>query len=318
MRPRRGRGGGEAAAAVKKGPWAAEEDEVLRQHVREHGPNNWSSIQSNGLLPRTGKSCRLRWVNKLRPNLKTGCKFSPEEESVVIRLQAEVGNKWAKIATHLTGRTDNDVKNFWSTRQKRLARMQRHPQHAASRRRSTKRTATPTASASASASAPSQAQGLQLSPMPLSQVPGSEDIGQSSQEPSTLNQCADAVLSPVGLVSMDLAERSPSGGAATMTTGHLQLGADPPAAFVAELQDGVADMEPLAVLPPALDDDVAYTESESLAALPPASPQEDVVPVSGLDDYYGWHGCPSMPTVTFDDLPPEVLHFFDLPAPPSN
>ncbi|KAJ8747049.1 hypothetical protein K2173_011294 [Erythroxylum novogranatense] len=108
---------------IRKGPWKAEEDEVLINHVKKYGPRDWSSIRSKGLLQRTGKSCRLRWVNKLRPNLKIGCKFSAEEERVVIELQGQFGNKWAKIATYLPGRTDNDVKNFWSSRQKRLARI---------------------------------------------------------------------------------------------------------------------------------------------------------------------------------------------------
>ncbi|KAM7276783.1 hypothetical protein ACFE04_018649 [Oxalis oulophora] len=108
---------------IRKGPWKVEEDEVLINHVKKYGPRDWSSIRSKGLLQRTGKSCRLRWVNKLRPNLKNGCKFSLEEERIVIELQAEYGNKWAKIATYLNGRTDNDVKNFWSSRQKRLARI---------------------------------------------------------------------------------------------------------------------------------------------------------------------------------------------------
>ncbi|PIA61754.1 hypothetical protein AQUCO_00200029v1 [Aquilegia coerulea] len=108
---------------MRKGPWMAEEDEILMDYVKKHGPRDWSSIRSKGLLPRTGKSCRLRWVNKLKPDLKTGCKFSAEEERVVIDLQARFGNKWARIATYLQGRTDNDVKNFWSTRQKRLARI---------------------------------------------------------------------------------------------------------------------------------------------------------------------------------------------------
>ncbi|ERN00178.1 hypothetical protein AMTR_s00111p00072510 [Amborella trichopoda] len=110
------------AGAMRKGPWMPEEDEILLEYVRHHGPRDWSAIRSKGLLPRTGKSCRLRWVNKLKPDLKTGCKFSPEEERIVIELQAKFGNKWARIATYLPGRTDNDVKNFWSTRQKRLAR----------------------------------------------------------------------------------------------------------------------------------------------------------------------------------------------------
>ncbi|CAL1371614.1 unnamed protein product [Linum trigynum] len=110
---------------VRKGTWKAEEDQVLMKHVDEYGPREWSSIRSKGLLQRTGKSCRLRWVNKLQPNLKTGCKFTEEEERAVIELQARYGNKWAKIAAHFTGRTDNDVKNFWSSRQKRLARILR-------------------------------------------------------------------------------------------------------------------------------------------------------------------------------------------------
>nr|VDD57906.1 unnamed protein product [Brassica oleracea] len=108
---------------IKKGPWKAEEDEVLINHVKRYGPRDWSSIRSKGLLQRTGKSCRLRWVNKLRPNLKNGCKFSAEEEKTVIDLQSQFGNKWARIATYLPGRTDNDVKNFWSSRLKRLARI---------------------------------------------------------------------------------------------------------------------------------------------------------------------------------------------------
>ncbi|CAJ2655455.1 unnamed protein product [Trifolium pratense] len=107
---------------IKKGPWSSEEDEVLLKHVNKYGPRDWSCIRSKGLLPRTGKSCRLRWVNKLRPDLKTGCKFSAEEERVVIELQGQFGNRWAKIATYLEGRTDNDVKNFWSSRKKKMKR----------------------------------------------------------------------------------------------------------------------------------------------------------------------------------------------------
>lgn len=60
----------EEMGGLRKGPWKAEEDEVLLNHVKRYGPRDWSSIRSKGLLQRTGKSCRLRWVNKLRPNLK--------------------------------------------------------------------------------------------------------------------------------------------------------------------------------------------------------------------------------------------------------
>ncbi|XP_066350622.1 probable transcription factor MYB58 [Miscanthus floridulus] len=136
-------GGGEA---VRKGHWTAEEDAVLLEHVRVHGPRNWSSIRSKGFLPRTGKSCRLRWVNKLRPDLKTGCKFSAEEERVVLELQAQFGNKWARISTYLAGRTDNDVKNFWSTRQKRFARLLGTPLRGRSSRSRSARAQAPVAS----------------------------------------------------------------------------------------------------------------------------------------------------------------------------
>ncbi|KAL3516885.1 hypothetical protein ACH5RR_023787 [Cinchona calisaya] len=121
---------------TKKGPWKAEEDEVLINHVKKYGPRGWSSIRSKGLLQRTGKSCRLRCVNKLRPNLKNGVKFSAEEKRIVIDLQAQFGNKWAKISTYLAGRTDNDVKNVWSSRQKRLARILRTPASSSSSTRS--------------------------------------------------------------------------------------------------------------------------------------------------------------------------------------
>lgn len=58
----------------------------------------------------------------------SGCKFSEEEERLVIELQAQFGNRWAKIATYLEGRTDNDVKNFWSSRRKRMERNSQRPQ----------------------------------------------------------------------------------------------------------------------------------------------------------------------------------------------
>ncbi|KMZ63987.1 hypothetical protein ZOSMA_38G00960 [Zostera marina] len=118
-------GGGGGGGVLKKGPWTLEEDKILKEFVGKYGAREWSSIRSKGFLPRSGKSCRLRWVNKLKPNLKSGCKFSIEEQETVISLQAKFGNKWAKIATFLEGRTDNDVKNFWSTRKKKMARLQK-------------------------------------------------------------------------------------------------------------------------------------------------------------------------------------------------
>ncbi|KDP22719.1 hypothetical protein JCGZ_01821 [Jatropha curcas] len=106
---------------LKKGPWTASEDAILIEYVKRHGEGNWNSVQKNSGLMRCGKSCRLRWANHLRPNLKKGS-FTPEEERIIIELHAKLGNKWARMASQLPGRTDNEIKNFWNTRMKRRQR----------------------------------------------------------------------------------------------------------------------------------------------------------------------------------------------------
>ncbi|KAI3440267.1 uncharacterized protein J3R85_003893, partial [Psidium guajava] len=69
-------------------------------------------------LARTGKSCRLRWMNYLRPNIRHG-NITKEEEDLIIQLHQLLGNKWAAIAARLSGRTDNEIKNYWNTRLKK-------------------------------------------------------------------------------------------------------------------------------------------------------------------------------------------------------
>ena len=65
---------------------------------------------------------------------------------MVLELQAQFGNKWARISTYLAGRTDNDVKNFWSTRQKRFARLLGTPLRGRSSRSRSARAQAPVAS----------------------------------------------------------------------------------------------------------------------------------------------------------------------------
>ena len=66
-----------------------------------------------GLL-RCGKSCRLRWMNYLRPDIKRG-NITPEEDDLIIRMHSLIGNRWSLIAGRLPGRTDNEIKNYWNT-----------------------------------------------------------------------------------------------------------------------------------------------------------------------------------------------------------
>ncbi|KAF8106207.1 hypothetical protein N665_0145s0024 [Sinapis alba] len=108
---------------LKKGPWTPEEDQKLLAYIEEHGHGSWRSLPEKAGLHRCGKSCRLRWTNYLRPDIKRG-KFNLQEEQTIIQLHALLGNRWSAIATHLPKRTDNEIKNYWNTHlKKRLVKM---------------------------------------------------------------------------------------------------------------------------------------------------------------------------------------------------
>nr|AKV71943.1 R2R3-MYB protein [Rehmannia glutinosa] len=106
---------------LRKGLWSPEEDEKLIKHITKYGHGCWSSVPKLAGLQRCGKSCRLRWINYLRPDLKRGT-FSQEEENLIIELHAVLGNRWSQIAAQLPGRTDNEIKNLWNSSIKKKLR----------------------------------------------------------------------------------------------------------------------------------------------------------------------------------------------------
>ncbi|KAK6786659.1 hypothetical protein RDI58_015184 [Solanum bulbocastanum] len=103
---------------VKKGAWSPQEDKKLIDYIAKYRIWNRSQMPKFAGLSRTGKSCRLRWTNYLRPDLKRG-PFSFEETQTVIRMYQSLGNRWSAIAKEVLSRTDNEIKNFYHTHLKK-------------------------------------------------------------------------------------------------------------------------------------------------------------------------------------------------------
>eukprot|EP00924_Labyrinthula_sp_SR-Ha-C_P009551 snap_masked-scaffold_2-processed-gene-27.42-mRNA-1 protein AED:0.20 eAED:0.20 QI:0/-1/0/1/-1/1/1/0/335 len=103
----------------KRGCWSEKEDRLLTRLVREIDAKNWGDIALN-VEGRSAKQCRERWCFILDPSIKKS-EWTAEEDQILLSMQEQEGNKWAKIATLIPGRTENSVK----TRFKSLERLKK-------------------------------------------------------------------------------------------------------------------------------------------------------------------------------------------------
>jgi len=94
----------------QKGAWTEDEDVELSRLQRKHG-NRWAAV-SDEIPGRTGQQCAQRWRHKVNPDIRKD-KWAEAEDAQLQALFALHGQRWADIARHMVGRTDQQCMGRW-------------------------------------------------------------------------------------------------------------------------------------------------------------------------------------------------------------
>jgi hypothetical protein len=100
-------------AHIIKGSFLPEEDEMITRFALQRPERPWREI-ARVVAHRTAKQCRERWLNHLIPTVNKD-PWTEEEDVVIFDLFQQHGKKWAEIARALPGRTDNSIKNRFTS-----------------------------------------------------------------------------------------------------------------------------------------------------------------------------------------------------------
>ncbi|CAK9138825.1 unnamed protein product [Ilex paraguariensis] len=118
---------GGSSTNLIKGQWTEEEDSKLIRLVKQHGIKKWAHIAEK-MFGRAGKQCRERWHNHLRPDIKKDS-WNDEEEMLLVEGHEKFGNRWAEIAKHIPGRSENSIKNHWNATKRRQNSRRKSKKH---------------------------------------------------------------------------------------------------------------------------------------------------------------------------------------------
>jgi len=107
----------------KSRSWTKDEDQLVRDLVKEHGLRRWAFIASC-LQGKTQKQVYARWRDYLQPGISSK-PWTKQEQRLLVSLHAKVGNQWAVLAKMMPGRSPNAIKNRFHATRRKMERSQK-------------------------------------------------------------------------------------------------------------------------------------------------------------------------------------------------